>query len=70
MLIEKASEIISQKAYTLVDQAIEITLQKWKLRDTQVGPRGAFAGEQGVGVLVYPTRTRYAEQVPCRVPRF
>ena len=77
MLVEKASVIISQKAYTLVGQAIEKILQDWKLRDTQAEdgglgrePRGAFASEQGVSVLGYPARTRQTELVPYRVSRF
>ena len=64
-LVKKASEIISQKAYTLVDQAIEKILQDWKLRDTQAeggglgrGPRGALASEQGVSALGHPARMR------------
>jgi len=76
-LLEKASVMISQKAYTFVGQAIERTLQDWRLGDIQsedgdIGraPRGAFAGEKGVSVLEYSARTRYTELVPCRASRF
>jgi hypothetical protein len=57
LLLEKASVIISQKAYGFIGQAIERTLQDWRLGDIQSedgdlgrGPRGASAGEKGVSV--------------------
>ena len=57
ILLEKASIMISQKAYGFIGQAIERTLQDWRLgaiqsEDGDLGraPRGAFAGEKGVSV--------------------
>ena len=77
VLVERASVIISQKAYTSVGQAIERTLRDRRLRDVQLedekpgrGPRGASAGEKGVSVLGHPAWTRCTEQVPYRAPRF
>ena len=55
ILLEKASIMVSKKAYGFIDQAIERTLQVWRLgaiqsEDGDLGraPRGAFAGEKGV----------------------
>ena len=55
LLLENASSVIWQKAYGLIGQAIERTLQDWRLgniqsedRDLGRRPRGASAGEQGV----------------------
>ena len=57
LLLEKASVIISQKAYGFIGQAIERTLQDWGLGDIRSedgdldrGPRGTSAGEKGVSV--------------------
>ena len=65
ILLEKASIMISQKAYGFIGQAIERTLQDWRLGaiQSQVGnldrsPRGTFAGEKGVSLLGYPKLTR------------
>ena len=56
-LLERASSMISQKAYGYIRQAIDRTLQDWRLgdirsedRDPGRGPRGAPAGENGVSV--------------------
>ena len=56
-LLEKASAMISQKAYSFVDQAIERTLQDWRLGDIQSEDggfrralRGTFEGEKAVSV--------------------
>ena len=63
VLVEKASAIISQKAYTLVGQAIDKTLRNCGLgvidRRSEDGERsrgslGASAGENEVSVLGYP----------------
>ena len=74
-LLEKASAMISQKAYTFVGQAIERTLQDWRLGDIQSedgdfgrGPRGAFAGEKGVSVDF--AWVIYTQWVPYRASRF
>jgi len=55
LLLEKASSMISQKAYGFIGQAIEKTLHDWRLENIQSGdgdpgrgPRGASAGEKGV----------------------
>ena len=76
-LLEKASVMISQKAHTFVGQAIERTLQDWKLgniqsKDGGIGraPRGAFAGKKVVSVLEYSSWTRCTELVPYRASRF
>jgi len=65
LLLEKASSIISQKADGLIGQAIEKTLQDWRLGAIQSedgdlgrGPRGASAGEKGVSVEGHPALTR------------
>ena len=57
-LLEKASVVISQKAYGFIGQAIERTLQYWRLGDIQSedgdlgrGPRAASAHEKGVRVF-------------------
>jgi len=57
LLLEKASSMISQKAYGFIGQAIEKTLQDWRLgniqsgnKDLGRGPRGASVGEKGVSV--------------------
>jgi len=58
LLLEKASSMISQKAHGFIGQAIERTLQDWRLGAIQSedgdligrGPRGASAGEKGVSV--------------------
>ena len=70
LLLEKVSVVISQQAHRFTGQAIERTLQDWKLGDIQSedgdlsrGPRGAFAGEKGVSVPEYPALTRYTQQV-------
>ena len=77
ILLEKASIIISQKAYRLIGQAIERTLQDWRLgnipsEDGDLGrsPRGAPAGEKGVSVLRYPELPRYIQKVAYRVSRY
>ena len=76
-LLEKASTMISQKAYTFVGQAIERTLQDWRLGDIQPedgeyirGRRGGFTGEKGVSMLEYPAWMRYTQRVPYRAARF
>ena len=76
-LLEKAATMISQKAYKYIGQAIERTLQDWKLgsiqsEDGDLGrtPRGAFAGEKGVSMLEYPDLTRYTQQASHRVSRY
>ena len=58
ILLEKASIMISQKAYGFIGQAIERTLQDWRLGAVQSedgdfgrAPRGASAGEKGVSLL-------------------
>ena len=72
-LVEKASAIISQKAYTLVGQAIDKTLRNGGLgvidRRSEDGKRsrgslGASAGENEVSVLGYPAWMRRTERVP------
>jgi hypothetical protein len=77
LLLERASVIISQRAYGFIGQAIERTLQDWRLGDIQSedgefgrGPRGAVAGEKGVSVLEYPALTGYAQQMACRALRY
>ncbi len=77
ILLEKASIMISQKAYGFIGHAIERTLQDWRLgaiqsEDGDLGraPRGAFAGEKGVSVLEYPNLTKYTQQVASRVSRY
>jgi len=77
LLLEKASAMISQKAYGFIGQAIEKTLQDWRLGDIYSedgdlgrGPRGAFADEKGVSVLEYPVLIRYTHQVACRASRY
>jgi len=62
-LLERASVTISQKAYTFVNQAIERTLQDWRLGDINSddgglgrGPQGASADEKG-GVKVLTVKT-------------
>ena len=78
-LLEKASVMVSQRAYGFIGQAIERTLRQWRLgaiqsEDRVLGlgraPRGASASEKGVSVLEYPTLVRYTEQVAFRVSRF
>ena len=58
LLLEKASIMISRKAYGLIGQAIEKTLQDWGLGDIQSGdgdlsrgPQGATAGKKEVSVI-------------------
>ena len=77
ILLEKASITISQKAYGLIGQAMERTLEDWRLKDIQSedgdlgrGPRGASAGEEGVSVLKYPALVRYTHQMAHRVSRY
>ena len=79
LLLEKASVIILQRAHGLISQAIDRTLQDWRLGDIQSedgdlglgrGPRGASASETSVRVLEYPTLARYTEQVAFRASRF
>ena len=77
LLLERASIMISQKAYGFIGQAIERTLQDWRLgaiqsEDGDLGraPRGAFAGEKGVSVLEYLDLTRYTHQITRRVLRY
>ena len=67
-LLEKASQFISQRAYRSIDQAIERTLQDWRLgaiqsedRDFSRGPQGASAGDKWVSVVEYPVLTRYTQ---------
>ena len=74
ILLERASVMISRKAYGLIGQAIEKTLQDWGLGDIQSedgdlgrGPQGASASEKGVSVLEYPALARYTQQVAYRV---
>jgi len=76
LLLEKASLMISQKAYGLIGQAIERTLQDWRLGDIQSedrdlgrGPRGASAGEKGVSVLETSRFDRCTQQVGYRALR-
>ena len=78
-LVEKASAMISQKAYTSVGQAIDKTLQNCGLgvidrpsedRGRSRGSLGDSAGEKEVSVLGYPAWMRLTERVPHRVPRF
>ena len=68
ILLEKASIFISRKAHGFIGQAIERTLQDWKLgvirsedEDLGRGPQGASAGENGVSVLEYPALARYTQ---------
>ena len=77
MLLERASIMISQKAYGFIGQAIERTLQDWRLgaiqsEDGDLGraPRGASAGEKGVSVLEYPGLTKYTHQVAHKMLRY
>ena len=77
LLLEKALVFVSQKADGLISQAIESVLQNWRLGDPQIenrdpgrGPRGAIAGETGVGVLEYPALTRYTQKVAYRVSMY
>ena len=66
-LLEKASAIIAQKAYTSVGQAIERTLQDWRLGDIQSedrdfgrGRRGAFADKKGVSIGIFTLHEIYS----------
>jgi hypothetical protein len=73
-LLERASEMISQKAYGFIDQAIEKTLQDWRLgdihsEDGHIG-RGPSAGEKWVNMLGYSAWTGYAEPVAYRASKF
>jgi hypothetical protein len=68
-LLERASMMISQKAYTFVNQAIERTLQDWRLGDINSddggfgrAPRGASADEKGVRALEVLVSTIHANQ--------
>ena len=77
LLLEKASALISQKAYGFIDQAIEQTLQDWGLGDVQIedgglsrGPRGGLIGEKGVSVLEYRALTIYTQPVTYRASRY
>ena len=76
LLLNRASVMISQKAYVLIGQAIERTLQDWKAGDieSEDGDLGrdlrSSASEKGVSVLEYPTLIRYAQQVAYRVSRY
>ena len=76
-LLERVETMISQEAYRCIGQAIEKTLQDWRLgatpsEDGDLGcaPRGAFADEKGVSVLEYPDLTRYTQSVSHRVSRY
>ena len=58
ILLERALVMISRKAYGLIGQAIEKTLQDWGLGDIQSedgdlgrGPQGASASEKGVSYV-------------------
>ena len=77
ILLEKASTMISQKAYGFIGQAIERTLRDWRDGDNQLddedlgrGPQAAFVGDKGVSVLEYANLTRYTQQVAFRVSRY
>ena len=77
ILLQKASQIISQKADGFIGQAIEKILQDWKLGTIQSedgglgrGPQGASAGEKRASVFEYPDLTRYAHQVAGRMLRY
>ena len=73
VLLEKASRIISQRAYRCIDQAIERTLKDWRLGDIQSedGDLGrASSDDKGVSVVEYPALTRPAQQVAYRVSRY
>jgi hypothetical protein len=68
-LLERASVMISQKAYTFVNQAIERTLQDWKLGGINSGdgslgrgPRSAAAGEKEVKALEVLVSAIYADR--------
>ena len=68
ILLEKASIMISQKAYGFIGQAIERALRDWGLGAIQSGdedfgcaPRGAFTDEKGVSLLGYPKLTSYTQ---------
>ena len=76
-LLERASVMTSRKAYGLIGQAIEKTLQDWGLGDIQSedgdlgrGPQGASVGAKEVSVLEYPALARYTQQVAYRVSRY
>ena len=77
ILLEKASIMISQKAYGFIGQAIERILQDWMDGDNQSGdedlgrgPQGAFVSDKEVSVLEFPDLTRYTQQVAYRVSRY
>ena len=77
ILLEKASIMVSKKAYGFIGQVIDRVLQDWGLGDVQsedgdlgCGPQGASAGDKGVSVLEYPALTRYTQQVAYRVSRY
>jgi hypothetical protein len=77
LLLEKESEIISQRAHGVIGQAIERTLQDWRLRSVQVeeedlgrGRRGGSIVEKGVSVFEYRILTRYTQPVASRALRY
>jgi hypothetical protein len=68
LLLEQETGMISQKAYGLINQSIDKTLQDWKLggiqlEDVDLGhaKRGASGGKRGVRMSLYSTWTTYAE---------
>jgi hypothetical protein len=65
-LLERASVMISQKAYTFINQATERTLQDWRLggsnSDDGRGPRVASTSDKGVRALEVLVSTIHANQ--------
>ena len=75
--VERASALISQKAYKLVGQAIDKTLRNCGIEgilsevgERGRGPRSVFVGEQDVSVLRYYASVTRTESVAYRVPWF
>ncbi len=71
------NRLLLEKAYGFIGEAIERTLQGWRLgsiqsEDGDLGrsPRGASTGEKRVSVLEYPALTRYTQQLVYRVSRY
>ena len=69
-LLEKASIMISQKAYRFIGQAIEKTLQDWRQGDIQSEEGDLGLGSQRVSVLEYSDLIRYTQQVAYMVSRY
>ena len=76
-LLDKASRMLSQKAYGFIGQATDRILQDWRYGDIQSedadrdrGPQGASAGEKRVSALEYLDLTKYTYQVTHRMLRY